>query len=138
MSLGGAGAGGMPSNAGAGAGPLSFAVDIWPMFDTLRDPIFEYYDGSTYESCTTTGVCHGGQVPGAGLRMPDAETAYAQLLDVASRSDVCEGTVRVVAGEPESSCLIRFYEIRLRDELAWTGDAEIDRVRRWIDEGALP
>jgi hypothetical protein len=148
-SLGGAGPGGgsagVPgggsagtSAGGGGARALSFEADIWPVFALIREPIFEYYDGSTYESCVTAGVCHGGTSPGAGLRMPDPDTAYQQLFEVPSRTSLCDDTVRVVPGNPEQSCLILFYVQRLRNELEWVNDTEIDLVREWIAQGALP
>jgi hypothetical protein len=70
--------------------------------------------------------------------MTDAATAYSMLFDVPSTSSLCADTLRVVAGNPEQSCLIRFYEGRLRDELDWVDDAEIDLMRAWISQGALP
>jgi hypothetical protein len=121
-----------------GSEALSFEADIWPVFEAIRDPVFVYYGGSTYQSCTTTGVCHGGDDPGAGLSMADADTAYDQLLGVPSTSSLCGDTVRVIPGEPEQSCLVLFYEGRLRDELEWVDTAEIDLVREWIAGGALP
>jgi hypothetical protein len=140
-SLGGGGTGGgsagMPA-AGSTARTLSFEADIWPVFALIRDPIFEYYDGSTYESCVTAGVCHGGTSPGAGLRMPDPSTAYEQLLNVPSRTSLCDDTLRVVPGDPDQSCLILFYLQRLQTELEWVNDAEIDLVREWITQGAAP
>ena len=138
---GGTGAGGTGTggaSAGSGSLALSFEADIWPVFAKVRDPIFVYYDDSRYESCVTTGVCHGGATPGAQLRMPDPETAYGMLLDVPSRTGLCNGTLRVVAGDPDQSCLILFYETRLRDELDWVGTAEIELVRQWITQGARP
>jgi hypothetical protein len=135
---GSAGAGGANAGGSSGSSALSFEADIWPMFTEVRDPVFVYLDGSTYESCVTGGVCHGGPVPGARMSMPDAATAYEMLLDVPSRSELCAGTIRVVAGNPDESCLILFYEGRLRDELAWVDQAEIERVREWIREGAAP
>lgn len=135
---GSAGAGAANAGGSSGSSALSFEADIWPMFAEVRDPVFVYLDGSTYESCVTGGVCHGGPVPGARMSMPDAATAYEMLLDVPSRSELCAGTLRVVAGNPDESCLILFYEGRLRDELAWVDEAEIERVRQWIREGAAP
>ena len=70
--------------------------------------------------------------------MTNAEMAYGMLLGVASTTELCNGTTRVIAGNPAESCLILFYEGRLRDELDWVDDGEIDLVRRWIAEGALP
>jgi hypothetical protein len=136
--VGGAGTGGTSGAAGSGSETLSFAADIWPVFEKIRDPVFVYRGTGAYESCTTTGVCHGGDDPGAGLSMANAETAYDQLLGVPSNSVLCGDTVRVVAGEPELSCLILFYEGRLRDDLEWVDTAEIDLVRRWIADGARP
>lgn len=117
---------------------LSFAEDIFPVFDMTRDPVFVYPGGSTYTGCTDVGVCHAGERPGAMLSMPDAATAYAQLLEQPSLSALCDGTVRVVPGDPDVSCLILFYEGRLRDELDWVNDEEIDLVREWIRQGAAP
>jgi hypothetical protein len=135
---GGNGAGGEDASGGEASEPLSFEADVWPVFAMTRDPVFVYPGGTTYESCVTGGVCHGGPAPGANLRMNDAAQAYEMLLDVPSNSDLCAGTIRVVAGNPAVSCLILFYEGRLREELAWVDAAEIDLVRRWISDGALP
>lgn len=138
-SMGGAGAGGTGSPGGSGGSQaLSFRTDIFPVFAMTRDPAFVYPGGSTFESCTTTGVCHGGVRPGAGLQMIDADMAYGELFGAASTTELCNGTTRVIAGNPAESCLILFYEGRLRDELDWVEDTEIDLVRRWIAEGALP
>ena len=70
--------------------------------------------------------------------MADAPSAYSTLVGVPSTSSLCNDTVRVVVGSPEQSCLIRFYEGRLRDELDWVEDSEIDLMRAWISQGALP
>lgn len=137
--------GGSAGNPGASGGsddpgtePLSFARDIWPVYERIRDPVFVYPGAGSYESCAVAGVCHGGESPGAGLRMPDAETAYDDLVGVPSRSALCDGTLRVVPGDPESSCLVLFYRGRLMEELDWVGQAEIDLMVEWILAGALP
>jgi len=137
-STGGAGAGGANSSAGAAGQLLSFEADIWPVFEQIRDPVFVYYDSSTYESCVTAGVCHGGDRPGSGLSFATSDIAYQMLLDQPSSSSLCDGTVRVVPGNPEESCLILFYEGRLRDELEWVDTPEIDLAREWVRQGALP
>jgi hypothetical protein len=149
MTMGGTGALGIggaesdpPEQAGGGSDPgtepLSFARDIWPVYERIRDPVFVYPGASSYESCVVAGVCHGGESPGAGLRMPDATTAYDDLVGVDSRSSLCDGTVRVVPGDPEASCLVLFYRGRLMDELEWVDQAEIDLMSAWILDGALP
>lgn len=118
---------------------LSFAADIWPLWSMVRDPVFVYRGMGSYSGCTDVGVCHGGENPGAGLRMPDTQTAYAQMIDTPSVSSLCAGTERVVVGDPESSCLILFYQGRLgNDDLGWVDDAEIELMREWIRQGALP
>jgi hypothetical protein len=108
------------------------------VYDAMREPAFVYPGGTTYGGCTVEGVCHGGERPGAGLHMPDAATAYAELIEVPSTSALCEGTLRVAVGNPDQSCLILFYEGRLRDELDWVDQAEIDLMRAWILQGAPP
>lgn len=119
--------------------PLSFATDIWPLWSMVRDPVFVYRGMDSYTGCTDVGVCHGGGNPGAGLRMPDQATAYAQMIDTPSVSSICAGTQRVAVGDPENSCLVLFYQGRLgSDDLGWVDDAEIDLMREWIRQGALP
>jgi len=119
--------------------PLSFAADIWPLWNMVRDPLFVYRGMDSYSGCTDVGVCHGGGNPGAGLRMPDQQTAYAQMIDTPSVSSICAGTQRVAVGDPENSCLVLFYQGRLgSDDLGWVDDAEIDLMREWIRQGALP
>ena len=133
---GGSSGGNSPS--GGTTAELSFKADIWPVFEKIRNPVFVYRGAGSYESCTTSGVCHGGTNPGARLSMANSETAYRQLVDVPSTTSLCNGTIRVVPGDPEKSCLILFYEGRLRDDLEWVQTVEIDLVRRWIAQGARP
>lgn len=133
-----AGTGGAGGGGGSGSAALSFETDIWPVFNQVRNPPWKYYGSGSYAGCTTNGVCHGGTSPGAGLRMTAHDVAYRSLIDVASVSGLCAGTIRVSAGDPDGSCLVRFYEGRLRTELGWVDQAEIDLVRRWIAQGARP
>ena len=125
-------------SSGSVSQPLSFEVDIWPVYEQTCEPPFVYPGGTIYSGCTDEDGCHGGARAGAGLRMPDAATAYAALIDVPSNSNLCDGTLRVVAGNPDQSCLILFYEGRLKDELDWVDEAEIDLMRAWILQGAAP
>jgi hypothetical protein len=138
-SAGAAGASAGAAGTGAGgASALSFQADIWPVYTMTRDPPFVYPGLGPFASCVDGGVCHGGSPGGAGLSMTDTATAYSMLIDVPSTSSLCGDTLRVAVGSPEQSCLIRFYEGRLRDELEWVSDAEIDLMRTWITQGALP
>jgi len=140
----GTGGGASPAGTGGGAGAgaaLSFAADIWPVFNQTRNPPFVYRGGASYAGCTTAAPCHGGANPGARLSMTNASTAYAALVNVASTTSLCAtagGTIRVVPGNPDASCLIQFYVGRLKDDLQWVDQAEVDFVRRWIAEGARP
>ena len=84
------------------------------------------------------GVCHGGPNPGARLAMTAADSTYRALVNVLSTTSLCNGTIRVVPGDPDRSCLVLFYQGRLKDDLAWVDQAEIELVRRWIAQGARP
>jgi len=136
------GAGGTGSGGGAGAtAALSFATDIWPVFSQVRNPPFNYRGMGTYSGCTTASPCHGSANPGARLNMIDAGMAYSALVNVASTTSLCAtggATVRVIPGDPDRSCLVQFYVGRLKDDLKWVDQAEIDLVRRWIADGARP
>jgi hypothetical protein len=122
-----------------GAAPLSFANDIWPLWSMERDPVFVYRGMGSYSGCTDSGVCHGGQSAGGQLSMADRETAYQQMIDTPSVSSLCAGTQRVAVGDPDNSCLILFYVGRLgKEDLAWVDDSEIELMREWIRQGALP
>ena len=127
---------------GSGAAALSFAADIWPVFNEVRNPPFVYRGMGNYAGCTTaTSPCHSAASPGAGLNMRDVDTAYAALVNVASATPLCRsggGNTRVLPGDPDRSCLILFYQQRLKDDLQWVDQAEIDLVRRWIAAGARP
>jgi hypothetical protein len=129
------------AGAGGGAAPLSFATDIWPVFKQVRNPAFVYRGMGTYSGCTAASPCHGSANPGARLSMIDSNTAYSALVNVASLTSLCVGrgaTTRVVPGDPDSSCLVEFYVGRLKDDLQWVDQVEIDLVRRWIADGARP
>ncbi len=129
-----------PATEGDVTAPLSFAADIWPLWSMDRDPVFVYRGMGSYTGCADqTAPCHGAANPGAQLSMADAETAYAQMMDTSSMSGICDGTQRVVVGDPEQSCLILFYVGRLGPEdLDWVDEAEIELMREWIRQGALP
>lgn len=123
------GSSGADDSGTTGAG-LSFENDVWPLLVLERDPPLS---GTT----TSCNGCHGGGGAG-GLAMPDPATAYANLLDAPSSSALCAGIPRVVAGDPDGSCFVVFYEMRLRDQLAWVEMPETDLVRAWVDSGAAP
>ncbi len=129
-----------PAMEGEVTAALSFAADIWPLWDMDREPVFVYRGMGSYTGCADeTAPCHGAANPGAQLSMADADTAYAQMMDTSSMSGICDGTQRVVVGDPDQSCLILFYVGRLGPEdLDWVDEAEIELMREWIRQGALP
>lgn len=120
--------------------PLSFATDIWPLWSATRDPVFVYRGMGSYSGCADeTTPCHGATSAGAGLSMVDVQTAYDQMMDTPSASGICAGTQRVVVGDPDQSCLVLFYEGRLGpQDLDWVTEEEIELMREWIRQGALP
>lgn len=113
----------------SGGAALSFEADVWPVYAMERDPPLS---GRT----TTCVGCHAGGA--GGLVTPDAATTYANLIDTAATSAFCVDQLRVVAGDPDASCFLAFYEVRIRDELGWADQAETDLVRAWILAGAAP
>jgi hypothetical protein len=126
--------------AGTGTAALSFATDIWPVINQVRDPVFDYRGIMDYTGCTSAmSPCHSATNPGGRLDMRDVNTAYNALVNVASATTLCiqgGGTTRVIPGDPDRSCLILFYQGRLKDDLQWVPQSEIELVRRWIAEGA--
>jgi hypothetical protein len=123
---------------------------------TLRSPALEADAGTMPQSAVTERFpevyallemrCGGGKSgchltgASAGLAMPDAHAAFAQLVSVASTK--CAGEMRVVPGDADSSVLVQALEGRAtcvkamplgRDALS---ASEIAMIRAWIDDGA--
>ncbi|MEZ4438319.1 MAG: hypothetical protein R3B72_04490 [Polyangiaceae bacterium] len=118
----GGAAGGDGGSGGTAPQALSFAEDIYPIFQA--------------NSCSNGafGSCHGGAPPPAGLSMPDAATAYAQLYEVNATTGP---GLRVAPGSPQTSFLITFaYQSLLGVNTITAG--EIQTVEQWIAEGANP
>jgi hypothetical protein len=118
------------TSSGSGGESLSFADDIWPVLAMDRDPPLSGRNAS----CNS---CHGANGT-AGLSFPDPATGYASLLDDPSTSELCAGAPRVIPGEPDGSCFVIFYELRLRDSLAWVDAEETALIRAWVESGAAP
>jgi len=105
-----------PPDDGGGAGPVSYAADVQPIWNA---------------NCV---VCHGVN---GGLDL-GAPGSRANLVGVASTS---WGGVRVVAGDPGSSVLYRKLtgDGGVGDRMPQGGaldPGDIETVRRWIAEGA--
>jgi hypothetical protein len=98
------------------------------------------------------GVCHTGPNPPQGLNLADADSAYAQLVNVASRQCGMMNRMRVAPGAPDDSYLINKLTglamcggQQMPRPLPGTPSSEpritpspdqIDRVRAWIAAGA--
>jgi hypothetical protein len=117
------------ASSGSGGEALSFETDVWPLLELERDPPLSG-EITTCNGCHATGA--------GGLTMPDPASAHETLLGTTSSSVLCAGTTYVVAGDPDNSCFVLFYEMRLRDQLGWVDQAETDIVRAWVESGAAP
>jgi hypothetical protein len=111
--------------AGGATGPLA------PNFDSIQanifDPICEH--------------CHAGANAPAGLRL-DAANSYASLVGVPSTE--VSSVLRVAPGNPNASYLIQKLQgtagvgERMPAGLPALSQSDIDIVRQWITDGALP
>ena len=128
----GSGSSGEPGSSdgsGSSGGGLSFETDVWPLLEMERARPLSG-DISSCNGCHATGA--------GGLTTPDVGGAYTNLMNEDSSSALCAGTAYVVPGDPDSSCFVLFYEMRLRDSLGWVDQAETDIVRAWVESGAAP
>ena len=117
---------------GSGSGPSSIGGGpLLPNFDSIQANVLNLH-------CTN---CHVGATAPLGLRL-DSANSYALLVGRASVQD--PGLLRVAPGDPNASYLIRKLE-----GTASTGgrmplgapplpQADINVVRQWIFDGALP
>jgi len=123
---------GLLSGCGSGNGPLNVgAGPLIAEFASIQGNIFDPY-------CTS---CHVGATAPLGLRL-DATNSYALLVGRASVQD--PGRLRVAPGDPNASYLIH----KLQGTAGTGGQmplgapplslAEIDVIRQWILNGALP
>jgi hypothetical protein len=89
------------------------------------------------------GYCHGGGI--GGLAITDAASTYAALVEVAAMGMACgpTGAVRVVPGDPDGSLIVQKIEgtqscgAAMPKDLPSLSQADIDRVRAWILDGAM-
>jgi hypothetical protein len=110
---------------GGAVGPLA------PSFDSIQANVFE-------QVCEH---CHAGANAPAGLRL-DAANSYAMLVGVASVER--PAILRVAPGDPNNSYLIQKLEgtaavgERMPAGLPALPQADVDVIRQWIADGALP
>ena len=89
--------------------------------------------------CGGTSGCHISGSSGM-LRMPNKMTAHTNLVGMASRE--CSGEMRVVAGDPSKSVLIKALEgtacfDRMPRGGAALSAADIAKFKSWIMAGAM-
>jgi hypothetical protein len=97
---------------------VSFANEIIPIFTA---------------HCTS---CHGGT---ANLHLTPAE-AYTNLVNIPAGTGDCAGTPRVTPGNSSASALYLRVSGMCSARMPLGGSltpAQIDRIRQWIDQGAL-
>jgi hypothetical protein len=98
------------------------AVEVSFKTDVLR--IFTNNGGKT---CAQSG-CHSGSRPAAGMGL-EATKAYKSIVNVRDR---------VVPGDPDGSLLYQYVESgRMPQRGGSLADADIERIRLWILQGAL-
>jgi hypothetical protein len=121
----------------AGTTALSFAADIFPIFVAA--------------SCNSS-QCHDSSRPSGGLDMSDAQTTYANMVGVRTRSrnrSRCGGDGTLVAANDSSRSMLflklgsnppRDCGTRMpRGTNAMPlSPAEVEAVQVWIDTGAAP
>jgi hypothetical protein len=121
---GGYGGGGNPA-------PSPGGTTLQANFTSIQDNVFT-------PICT---ACHAGATAPQGLRL-DAANSYALLVGVASQEN--PSLQRVTPGDPNNSYLIKKLEgtasVGGRMPLNGTPlpQADIDVIRQWITDGALP
>jgi hypothetical protein len=125
VSLAACGSGDGFVGAGGASGPLA------PNFDSIQANVFE----------PLCEFCHAGANAPAGLRL-DAANSYALLVGIASIEQ--PSLQRIAPGDPNNSYLIQKLEgtaavgERMPAGLPALPQADIDVIRQWIIDGALP
>lgn len=120
------------------AEPVDSAQPIEPTLTNVQAEVFA-------KSCAFS-TCHGEGAGSAGLSLVDG-VSYGELVGVAAEGDVETGVpageIRVVAGDPDASYLVKKLEntagmLGERMPQAAALDAErLALVREWISAGAL-
>jgi hypothetical protein len=113
--------------------------NLEPTFSSIQRNIFEAADSAGRPACIS---CHnlGNSVFTGGLNLSTA-TAYAGLVN--QPSTLKAGAVRVIAGDPDNSYLIRKLEgapdifgDRMPQFGPYLTTGQIAVIRRWIELGA--
>ena len=120
--------------------------DVRDVSDAGPPPTFEtIYETILRPRCTS---CHGGGSTGSALSMPDAPTAFMNLVNVHVQSrwiETCASSLaqpftnlyRVRPNDPEASMLIFMPRCYVRDALHMTvTEPERAMIRAWINAGA--
>ncbi len=132
--------GNLPSGNGIAGGDfmvqftITTPVVVGSTLDEIQTAIFT-------PTCATSN-CHNGANPAGGLDLRDADTSFAQLVDVPSVDDPM--ILRVAPGDPDNSYLVQKIEGTAAQGqqmppggAAPLSQAEIDAIRQWIMNGAV-
>ena len=97
----------------------------------------ELYDTVLSVDCAP---CHTSRALG-GLRMANADAAFANLVDIPAETSACAGRTRVIASDPDSSLLFgKVSGVNLCGPLMPLGGTldgpAIEEIRKWIEAGA--
>ena len=128
--------GNLPSGNGVAGGDfmVQFTITTPVMLGATLDEI----QAAVFTPTCATSNCHTGANPAGGLDLRDADTSFAQLVDVPSGDDPM--ILRVAPGAPDDSYLVHRIEGTVAPQMplgrpALTAE-EIAAIRQWITDGA--
>jgi uncharacterized protein involved in high-affinity Fe2+ transport len=130
----------LPSGNGVAGGDfiVQFTITTPVMLGATLDEI----QAAVFTPTCATSNCHNGANPAGNLDLRDADTSFAQLVDVPSDDDPM--ILRVAPGAPDNSYLVQKIEgTAARGQQMPPGGAaplsqpEIDAIRLWITNGAV-
>jgi uncharacterized protein involved in high-affinity Fe2+ transport len=131
--------GSLPSGNGIAGG--DFMVQFTITTPVVVGPTLDEIQAAVFTPTCATSNCHNGANPSGGLDLRDADTSFAQLVDVPSDDDPM--IFRVAPGDPDNSYLVQKIEGTAAQGqqmppggAAPLSQAEIDAIRQWITDGA--
>ena len=131
--------GNLPSGNGIAGG--DFMVQFTITTPVVVGPTLDEIQAAVFTPTCATSNCHNGANPSGGLDLRDADTSFAQLVDVPSDDDPM--IFRVAPGDPDNSYLVQKIEGTAAQGqqmppggAAPLSQAEIDAIRQWITDGA--
>ena len=134
--------GAFPSGNNAAGG--DFAAQFMISTPVVIGPTLNQIQAAVFTPTCATSLCHGNGNQAAGLGLGDAATSYAELVGEFSNQVGQEAVMLVAPFDPDASYLIR----KLENTAGISGgrmpvgaallQSDIDEIRQWILDGALP